>query len=136
MTGQKDISRSCLPCQWFAACTHNAVTERLHPILGAVPICKRCDEKVGRIEAQVRKPNIGSQATFQIIWPEKRVVSEDQIRTWYEDAVANEEATEGFTDPHNMALELDSQGLISLANPSGLVDPATGEEVRFDRRRA
>ncbi len=33
-------------CEWFLLCEHPATTTRQHPILGAVPICDRCDAKV------------------------------------------------------------------------------------------
>jgi hypothetical protein len=33
-------------CQWFALCENVATTTRPHPVLGDVPICDRCDEKV------------------------------------------------------------------------------------------
>jgi len=33
-------------CQWWALCDREAVGTRQHPILGAVPICLRCWEKV------------------------------------------------------------------------------------------
>lgn len=33
-------------CQWFAACRNAASTTRQHPVLGNVPICKRCNDKV------------------------------------------------------------------------------------------
>ncbi|URG17454.1 hypothetical protein Mbo2_084 [Rhodococcus phage Mbo2] len=36
-------------CEWFALCVRPANTYRLHPILGAVPICKECDEKVAHL---------------------------------------------------------------------------------------
>ncbi len=36
-------------CEWFARCTNEAVGEMPHPILGGVPICERCAEKVERI---------------------------------------------------------------------------------------
>jgi hypothetical protein len=38
-----------VPCQWFALCENVATTTRNHPILGDVPICTRCDEKVERL---------------------------------------------------------------------------------------
>lgn len=34
-------------CQWFALCTNEAVGCVTHSILGDVPICERCAEKVG-----------------------------------------------------------------------------------------
>jgi hypothetical protein len=37
-------------CQWFALCDHPAVTTEPHPILGAVPICQRCADFVGRLK--------------------------------------------------------------------------------------
>jgi hypothetical protein len=38
-------------CGWFALCKNQSTTTRSHPILGDVPICKRCDDKVKAIEA-------------------------------------------------------------------------------------
>lgn len=35
-------------CHWFALCDHPATSLREHPVLGAVPICTRCEEKVAR----------------------------------------------------------------------------------------
>ena len=32
-------------CRWFALCDRPADRVRSHPIMGDVPICKRCDEK-------------------------------------------------------------------------------------------
>jgi hypothetical protein len=37
-------------CQWFALCPNEAVTMRPHPILGEVPICERCDERISALE--------------------------------------------------------------------------------------
>lgn len=37
-------------CAWFALCTNPAIKTRTHPILGNVPICERCDQKVERIK--------------------------------------------------------------------------------------
>jgi hypothetical protein len=52
---------------------------------------------------------------FEIVWPERRFVSEDQIRTWYSDAVANGDAEEtDLLDPEEMARELSSIGAITL----------------------
>lgn len=45
-------------CQWFALCENEATTTRPHPILGDVPICQRCDEKVARIEAATRRDKL------------------------------------------------------------------------------
>lgn len=42
-------------CSWFAKCPNPATTVRAHPILGGVPICQRCDEKVGGIEEATRR---------------------------------------------------------------------------------
>lgn len=36
-------------CQWFLNCKNNATTTMSHPILGDVPICKRCKDKVKRL---------------------------------------------------------------------------------------
>lgn len=37
---------SRVECAWFALCKNQAVTTRDHPILGKVPICERCHEKM------------------------------------------------------------------------------------------
>jgi hypothetical protein len=37
-------------CQWFALCDNPAVTTEPHPVLGAVPICQRCADKVARLK--------------------------------------------------------------------------------------
>lgn len=56
-----------------------------------------------------------TERTWEIIWPERRFVSESQIRTWYSDAVANGEAEEtDLRDPEEMARELSSIGIITL----------------------
>ena len=39
-------------CEWFALCRNPATTVRPHSLLGAVPICSRCDAKVGRLEGE------------------------------------------------------------------------------------
>jgi hypothetical protein len=33
-------------CRWFALCDHPAVGVIKHPILGLVPCCQRCAEKL------------------------------------------------------------------------------------------
>lgn len=33
-------------CQWFALCDHEAVGVVAHPILGDVPTCQRCADKL------------------------------------------------------------------------------------------
>jgi len=38
-------------CRWFARCDNIAVTTEPHPILGAVPICQRCVNKLKQIKA-------------------------------------------------------------------------------------
>jgi hypothetical protein len=54
---------------------------------------------------------------FHTIWPENRYVSEEQIRSWYADAVANGETelTE-LRDPEDMAHELSWIGVITLGH--------------------
>lgn len=44
-----------LKCEWFAMCTNPATMTRSHPILGQVPICKRCDDKMNKIEDYIEK---------------------------------------------------------------------------------
>lgn len=34
-------------CEWFARCGRAATSTQPHPVLGAVPICARCQRKVG-----------------------------------------------------------------------------------------
>jgi hypothetical protein len=53
--------------------------------------------------------------TFKILWPERRIVTANQIRTWYGDGVANGELAAGLRDPDEMARELHSFGTITLA---------------------
>lgn len=36
-------------CMWWAKCTNPANTLKDHPVLGKVPICKRCAEKLERL---------------------------------------------------------------------------------------
>lgn len=36
-------------CEWFASCDNAAVIHIQHPILGAVPSCQRCADKVERM---------------------------------------------------------------------------------------
>ncbi len=56
-----------------------------------------------------------SYRRFEIIWPEHRYVSEDQIKLWYSDAIANGDAEEtNLNDPEEMARELSSIGVITL----------------------
>jgi hypothetical protein len=33
-------------CEWFALCDHQATGTLDHPVLGAVPICDRCRDRV------------------------------------------------------------------------------------------
>lgn len=36
-------------CEWFAACDRPAVTLTPHPLIGKVPTCQRCAEKLERL---------------------------------------------------------------------------------------
>jgi hypothetical protein len=53
---------------------------------------------------------------FEIIWPDRRWVSEDQIKMWYLDAMDNGDIDdEGiFDDAEEMAKELHNIGTITL----------------------
>jgi hypothetical protein len=46
-TGESECERTeATACQWFARCGNDATTTRRHPVLGAVPICDRCNARV------------------------------------------------------------------------------------------
>ncbi len=53
---------------------------------------------------------------FEIIWPDRRWVSEDQIKMWYSDAMVNGDAEDEtiFDDVEAMARELHNIGTITL----------------------
>jgi hypothetical protein len=53
--------------------------------------------------------------TWLMIWPERRRISEHQIKTWYSDAVANGDTDPGLNDPDEMARELDSIGYATFS---------------------
>ena len=36
-------------CEWFALCDREATRYRDHPVLGQVPICDQCDDRVDRL---------------------------------------------------------------------------------------
>jgi hypothetical protein len=38
-------------CHWFALCPNVATGVERHPILGFVPICERCADKLDRMDA-------------------------------------------------------------------------------------
>lgn len=44
-----------MTCQWFMMCNRKATTTMSHPILGDVPICKKCKEKMEKIDAATKK---------------------------------------------------------------------------------
>lgn len=52
---------------------------------------------------------------IKIIYPENKWVSEDKIRGWYRDAVANKEVDRTDLDSTDcMAYELENSGLITI----------------------
>ena len=54
--------------------------------------------------------------TFLIIWPERRVLTAEQIEVWFDDAVANDELIKDEADTiEDKAMALDSLGHITLA---------------------
>lgn len=38
-------------CQWFARCENPATLTEPHPILGDVPLCQRCADKLEKLKA-------------------------------------------------------------------------------------
>jgi hypothetical protein len=58
----------------------------------------------------------GTPMQFRIIWPERRLVSEQDISMWYQDAIDNGQlADEGLTNPVEQAQALHQEGHITLA---------------------
>jgi len=54
--------------------------------------------------------------TFLMIWPERRVVTAEQIEVWFDDAVANDELIKDEADTiEDKAMALDSLGHITLS---------------------
>lgn len=52
---------------------------------------------------------------FWVIWPERRHITEGQMRLWYADAVANGEVENTTcTDVEAMARELSNAGVLTL----------------------
>jgi hypothetical protein len=47
--GGLDVVADTQLCEWFALCDHPATSLRAHPILGDVPICDRCTDKLAKI---------------------------------------------------------------------------------------
>ena len=45
---KKKIKPQKNQCMWFALCDKKAVTTVSHPILGEVPICQRCLDRLNR----------------------------------------------------------------------------------------
>ena len=43
MTNQPET----ITCQWFARCANPTTEAASHPVLGPVPICPRCAQKLG-----------------------------------------------------------------------------------------
>jgi len=54
---------------------------------------------------------------FLMIWPERRVLTAEQIEVWFDDAVANDELTKDEDDTiEDKAMALDSLGRITLGS--------------------
>ncbi len=41
------LHQTAVPCLWFALCDHPAIGTVSHPIIGEVPTCQRCADKLG-----------------------------------------------------------------------------------------
>jgi hypothetical protein len=44
-----------MTCRWFLMCTREAVTTLPHPVLGEVPACARCAEKVQKLMEESKR---------------------------------------------------------------------------------
>jgi len=54
--------------------------------------------------------------TFLMIWPERRVLTAEQIEIWFDDAVANDELTKDEDDSvEDKAMALHELGRITLS---------------------
>ena len=49
-------------CRWFLHCSRIATTTREHPILGEVPICSTCNERVERGERAAERLGLKAPA--------------------------------------------------------------------------
>ena len=55
--------------------------------------------------------------TFLMIWPERRVLTAEQIEVWFDDAVANDELTKDEADTvEDKAMALHELGRITLGS--------------------
>ena len=50
-----------------------------------------------------------------IVYPNGRRIREDEIRIWYQDAVANGEAEEGYDDIEDIKAELEDGGKVAFS---------------------
>lgn len=43
------LKSGTVTCKWFALCENTATTTRPHGLLGDVPICEHCNDKMNKI---------------------------------------------------------------------------------------
>ena len=66
-----------------------------------------------------------TEKTIYIVYPERRFVSDEQITTWFTDAVANSHIGPMYyyaKTPHEMAAALCDAGLIQTAMPPDVAE--------------
>jgi hypothetical protein len=67
-----------------------------------------------------------------MIWPQKRRVSEETIRSWYVDALSSERALPGYEDIDDIKAELDDSGVATFADDVALPSELDPQDEPID----